>query len=248
MAAHMVEFTPWRGVDISLGESVVYSDRGPLLIYMIPVMFFKSAEHYNRDKDNIQWFANLDLNLIRNVDIYSSLFIDDLALDDILNPDKQRNYLGFTVGFQTYDVLLKSVELIAEYTRINPWVYTHKYTAVDFTNNGYVMGSWMGQNADNIYVDLSYRPARSLVFGGAIQVYRKGGLKDIQYQYQLPPQPFLYGPLHEERSFGLYAKWQFVRDGFIDARVTSRTTSDEALGINKDKKLEFSVSARYGLW
>ncbi len=248
MAAHMVEFTPWRGVDISLGESVVYSDRGPLLIYMIPIMFFKSAEHYNGDKDNIQWFGNLDLNVIRNVNAYCSLFIDDLALDDILNADKQRNYLGFTVGFQTYDVLLKNVELITEYTRINPWVYTHKYTAVDFTNNGYVMGSWMGQNADNIYVDLSYRPARSLVFGGAMQVYRKGGLKDIQYQYQIPPQPFLYGPLHEERSFGLYAKWQFVRDGFVDARVTSRTTSDEALGINKDKKLEFSVSARYGLW
>ena len=248
MAAHMIELTPVRGVDFSLGESVVYSDRGPLLIYLIPIMFFKSAEHYNGDKDNVQWFANLDLNLIRNTNIYFSLFIDDLALDDIFNPDRQRNYLGFTAGFQTYDVLLKNLELTAEYTRINPWVYTHKFTATEFTNNGYIMGSWMGQNADNVYLDLSYMPIRSFKFGGSMQVFRKGGLKDISYQYQVPSQPFLYGPLHEERSFGFHASYQFVRDGFIDARVTSRTTSDEAFHLSNDRKVEFSVSARYGLW
>ena len=248
MAAHMIEFTPARGVDLSLGESVVYSDRGPLLIYLIPIMFFKSAEHYNGDKDNIQWFANLDLNLIRNTNVYFSLFIDDLALDDLLKADRQRNYLGFTAGFQTYDVLLKNLELTAEYTRINPWVYTHKFTATEFTNNGYIMGSWMGQNADNIYLDLSYRPVRSVLFGGSMQVFRKGGLKDISYQYQYPSQPFLYGPLREERSVGFHARYQFVRDGFIEARVTSRTTNDEALHLSNDRKVEFSVSARYGLW
>lgn len=175
MAAHLVEFTPTRAVDISLGESVIYSARAPLLIYLIPIMFFKSAEHYNGDKDNVQWFGNLDMNLIRNTNVYFSLFVDDLALDDILKPDRQRNYLGFPAGSQTYDVLLKNLELIAKHTRINPWVYTHDYPATEYTNNGYVMGSWMGQNSDDIYFDLSYRPIRSLQFGGTMQVLRKGG-------------------------------------------------------------------------
>jgi hypothetical protein len=248
MAAHMIEVTPVRGVDFSLGESVIYSDRGPLLIYMIPIMFFKSAEHYNGDKDNIQWFANLDLNLIRNTNVYCSLFIDDLALDDLLKPDRQRNYLGFAAGFQTYDLLVRNLELTAEYTRINPWVYTHQFPATEYTNNGYVMGNWMGQNADNIFLDLSYRPVRSLSFGGSMQLMRKGGQKDIYYQYHYPSQSFLYGPLHEERSFGFHARYQFVRDGFIDVRVTSRTTSDETLNLHNDRKTEFSISARYGLW
>ena len=248
MAAHIVEFTPVRGVDISLGESVIYSDRGPLLIYLIPIMFFKSAEHYNQDKDNIQWFGNVDLNLIPNTNLYFSLFIDELNLDDILDPLKERNQLGLTVGVQTYDLPVKNLEFLAEYTRINPWAYTHKYTAANFTNNGYVLGHWIGQNADNLYLDLSYRPLRSLVFGTTVEVYRKGGLKDIAYQYRLPSQHFLYGPLHKERSFGLYAQYQFVRDGFLDARVRSRTLSDEALRIDKEKKLEWSVSVRYGIW
>ena len=250
MAAHMVEFTPIRGLDVSLGESVVYSDRGPLLIYLIPIMFFKSAEHYNGDKDNIQWFGNLDINLIRNVNVYGSLFIDDLSLDKILSAQEQPNYFGYTIGFQTYDVGLTNVELTAEYTRINPWVYTNKYPATDFTNDGYVMGSWMGQNADNLFFDLSWRPTRSLVVGGTYQIYRKGGQKDIFYQYAGPDSalPFLYGPLHEERSIGAHARYQFVRDGFLEARVTSRKTDDEVLNIRGDRKLEFILTARYGLW
>jgi hypothetical protein len=248
MAAHMIEFTPGRGINVSLGESVVYSDRGPLLIYMIPIMFFKSAEHYNGDKDNVQWFGNLDLNVIRNVNLYGSLFIDELNINDLFNPDKQRYQVGYTVGFQWYDLLIKNLELTAEYTRLNPWVYTHKQPATEFTNNGYVMGNWMGQNADNLFFDLSYRPTRSLLLGAAYEIYRKGGEKDISYQYTLPSQRFLYGPLHEERSYGAHARYQFVRDGFLDARVGYRTTSDEVLQIRNERKLEFSIGARYGLW
>ena len=248
MAAHMIEFTPSNGVNISLGESVIYSDRGPLLIYLIPVMFFKSAEHYNRDKDNIQWFGNLDLNVIHNTNLYFTLFIDELNIDDLLNPKLERNQIGYTAGFQTYDLLFKNTELNVEYTRINPWVYSHRYPATTFTNNGYVMGDWIGQNADNLYLDLSYHPMRSLALGATTEIFRKGGMKDVYYQYVNPPQEFLYGPRHEERSFGCYVKYEFWRDGFIDAGVRSLTTSDEATGIRKEKKMEFKISARYGLW
>lgn len=187
MAADMVEITATRGVNISLGESVIYSDRGPLLIYLIPIMFFKSAEHYNGDKDNIQWFGNLDLNLIRNVNVYWSLFIDDLSFDNLLIGKEHPNYFGNTVGFQTYDVLLKNVEFIAEYTRINPWVYTHEYPATTYTNDGYVMGSWMGQNSDDIYLDLSYKPIRSFQIGGTMQIFRKGGRKTFTTNTTIRP-------------------------------------------------------------
>jgi len=248
MAAHMIEFTPAGGVNVSLGESVVYSDRGPLLVYLIPIMFFKSAEHYNNDKDNVQWFGNLDLNVVRNFNFYGSIFIDELTIDDLFDAEKQRYQLGYTAGVHAYDLLVRNVELVAEYTRINPWVYTHKFPAVQFTNNGYIMGNWMGQNADNLFFDLSYRPTRSLLLGATYELFRKGGEKDIAYQYMLPSQRFLYGPLHEERSYGAHVRYQFFRDGFLDARVGYRSTSDEIRGVRNERKLEFSVGARYGLW
>ncbi|HCA80830.1 MAG TPA: hypothetical protein DEP53_13965 [Bacteroidetes bacterium] len=106
----------------------------------------------------------------------------------------------------------------------------------------------MGQNADNLFFDLSYRPTRSLLLGATYELFRKGGEKDIAYQYMLPSQRFLYGPLHEERSYGAHVRYQFFRDGFLDARVGYRSTSDEIRGVRNERKLEFSVGARYGLW
>ena len=45
----------------------------------------------------------------------------------------------------------------------------------------------------------------SLVEGTTMEILRKGGMKDVAYQYTLPSQLFLYGPLHEERSFGAFS-------------------------------------------
>ena len=249
MAAHFVEFTIIDGLDLSLGESAIYSDKGIQLIYLIPVMFFKSGEHYNRDTDNIQWFGALDVNLVRNVNFNFSVLIDELNADDLLKPGSARNQLGYTAGIHTYDLGLVNSEIILEYTRLNPWVYSHKYPAATFTNNGYVLGHWIGQNADDLYLELRYRPIRALKAGVFGEVYRKGGLKDVAYQYRVPSQPFLYGPLHEERSFGVYADYQVTRDLFVSGLVRSHTVKDEATpSLNKNKQTEFSFSVSYGIW
>lgn len=250
MAAHQVEISIINGLDIALGESVVYSDRGPLLIYLIPVMFFKSAEHYNRDKDNTQLFFNADINLIRNFNIYGSLFIDDFNTDNILSSTKSINEVAYTVGLQSYDVPIRNLELLVEYSRLNPWVYAHKIPATNFSDNGYDLGHWIGQNADNVFVELSYKPIRSLIFGGSLEVYRKGGYKDIAFHYEkeLPAPPFLYGPLREQRSYSFFGRYQFVRDGFLNVYVKTINLSDESLGLKDQKQLEFSVGVQYGVW
>ena len=249
MAAHVLEFTVIDGLDFSLGESVIYSDKGIQLMYLIPVMFFKSGEHYNRDTDNIQWFGSVDINLVPRINFNLSVLIDELTTDDLLSPANARNQLGFTAGIHTYDLGIENLELIAEYTRMNPWVYSHKYPAATFTNNGYDLGHWVGQNADNLYFDARYVPIRPLRVGAFYERYRKGGLVDIAFQYRLPSKPFLYGPVHEERSTGLYGRYQFARDGFFDGLFRWRTVKDEAAPtLNKSNSPEFSVRLSYGIW
>ncbi|HLA69390.1 MAG TPA: capsule assembly Wzi family protein [Bacteroidota bacterium] len=249
MAAHVLEFTVIDGLDFSLGESVIYSDKGIQLMYLIPVMFFKSGEHYNRDTDNIQWFGSVDINLVPRINFNLSVLIDELTTDDLLSPANARNQLGFTAGIHTYDLGIENLELIAEYTRMNPWVYSHKYPAATFTNNGYDLGHWVGQNADNLYFDARYVPIRPLRVGAFYERYRKGGLVDIAFQYRLPSKPFLYGPVHEERSMGLYGRYQFARDGFFDGLFRWRTVKDEAAPtLNKSNSPEFSVRLSYGIW
>ena len=249
MAAHILEFTVIDGLDFSLGESVIYSDKGIQLMYLIPVMFFKSGEHYNRDTDNVQWFGSADVNLIPNVNFNLSVFIDELTTDDLLHPTSARNQLGYTAGIHTYDLGIENLELIAEYTRMNPWVYSHKYPAATFTNNGYDLGHWIGQNADNVYLDARFLPMRELRVGAFYERYRKGGLVDVAFQYRLPSQPFLYGPVHEERSLGVYGRYQFARDGFLNGTLRWTAVTDEAVSsLDKSNSPEFSVRLSYGIW
>jgi hypothetical protein len=248
MAAHQLEFTVIDGLNLSIGESIVYSDRGPLLLYLVPIMFFKAGEHYNMDSDNTQFFGSADVSLIRHVNFYLSLFIDELNTDNFFDPNRSRKQVAFTSGIHTYDLLVDNAEFIAEYTRLNPWVYSHKYAAANYTNNGYVLGDWIGQNGDDLYFDLSYKPIRQLKIGGFSEVYRKGGLMDVSFQYKGDYSPnFLYGPLHVERSFGVYGKYEPLRDFYVDFRGRTVRIQDEATHSDK-RQFEFTLGAQLGVW
>jgi hypothetical protein len=251
IAAHQLEISLFKGVDLSIGESVVYGDRGPLLIYMIPVMLFKAGEWYNRDKDNCQMFGSLDLNVIKNVNAYVSLFIDELNTDNLFDPNYSHRQVAFTTGVQVYNFPATNLDLTVEYTRANPWVYNHKYTVANFTNNGFDLGHWIGQNADDLYLELGFTPMHALRVSAFAETYRKGGKADIQYQYQADQGnlPFLYDLQHEERSFGILGRYQPLRDVFFDVRIKMRNVEDKVNpSLNQTHRVEFYLDAGVGLW
>jgi len=160
-----------------------------------------------------------------------------------------RNQLGFTAGFHSYDLGLENVEFVAEYSRLNPWVYSHKYPAATFASNGYDLGHWIGQNADDAYLEVRYLPVRQLTAGAFWERVRKGGMEDVALQYQLPSPEFLYGPLRKESSFGAYARFEIGRDAFVDMAGRWKTISDEAKPPSDvTNQFEYALSFRYGLW
>ena len=251
IAAHQIEIMLWKGIDLSFGESIVYSDRGPELMYLIPVMFFKAGEHYNGDKDNCQIFGSLDLNVIKNTNLYFSLFIDELNTDKFFDSNDSRRQLAFTLGGHTYDFPLDNFELAAEYTRANPAVYSHKYPSATYTNNGYVLGSWIGQNADDAFLALTYRPVRKLKLSIFHEVFRKGSPMPINYQYagNQGGFSFLSGTTHIERTFGVKAHFQPLRDVFLDGKAQFHTLTDSAIPAqNLNQQFEFTIGAGIGLW
>jgi hypothetical protein len=251
IAAHMLEISLWHGVDFSLGESIVYSDRGPLVMYLIPVMFFKAAEHYNSNKDNSQLFGSLDLNVIRNVNLYFSLFIDELNTDKLFDQNLSHRQVAFTCGTRAFDFPMNNFDFTLEYSRVNPATYNHQYPATTFTNNGFVMGSWMGQNADDLFGEIGLNPMHALRLTTFGEIFRKGGTLPLadQYSQNQGNWAFLFGPLHIERSVGITAKYQPLRDVFINFRARLQKIEDEAdPGQNRPHQLEFTLSACVGIW
>lgn len=251
IAAHQIEFTVIRGLDISLGESVVYSDKGPLLVYCIPIMFFKAAEHYNRDVDNTQLFGSLDVTMIKNMNVYATLFIDEINTDQLFDEYKSRKQIAFTMGAHVYDIPCSNVGLQLEYTRANPGVYNHKYPTATFTNSSFCLGTWIGQNADLFYSNIYYEPLFNLRFSAFYERYRKGEDLPIvdQYASDQGRKSFLFGKLHKETTFGLTTRYQPVRDVFINGRIQWRQITDENdPSRDRNKQLELLFSLGVGLW
>jgi len=251
IAAHQLEISLWKGVDFSIGESVVYSDRGPLFIYLIPVMFFKSGEHYNSDKDNCEIFGSIDLNLVKNVNAYLSLFIDEINTDKIFDPNLSRRQIAFTSGLRFFDIPATNCDLTIEYSRVNPATYNHSYPATTFTNNGFILGSWMGQNADDLFLELGFIPMHAVRFTTFGEIFRKGDILPLVDQYAADGgnKPFLFGPVHVERSFGMTAKYQPLRDLFINLRARIHKIEDEAdPAQNRLHQFEFTLGASLGIW
>ena len=230
IAAHMLEFTPWNGVDLAIGESEVYGGRSPELLYLIPIMFFKAGEHWMNDTDNSQMFLSADLNFIKNQNYYLSLFIDEISTEDFANTNRQHNQLAFTVGTKLYDLVFSDTKIIVEYTRLNPWVYNHRFSDDTYQSHKINLGHWLGQNADLFSVGVYHRPMHNLEIGLFFESLRKGGKDSTVMQYRLPSPTILYSPLTKQQTFGFVGTYEPTRDLIIDmnillSRFTTQVTS-----------------------
>ena len=88
-AWHSFVVTPLKGLDISLGESVVYSDKLEF-VYLMPFMFYYYADDFlsNRhdkpgDANSQIFFSVSSKNHLKNTHLYSTIFIDELTLSGI---------------------------------------------------------------------------------------------------------------------------------------------------------------------
>jgi len=254
LAQHSLTLTPTTGLDISVGESIIYS--GQLqLAYLIPIMFFSSADHYlsennNNAGGNCQMFMGVSSrNEIKNTHLYGTLFIDELTLEGLFNPATQRNQIGFTLGGSVTDLPVDNLTLTLEFTKIYPYVYTHYVPTLTYQNNGYVMGEWTGNNADLVYGALNYRFLRGLQATLWSQYIRKGGQGPESDQYTLPQPPFLYGLRTNYAYLGAEIKYEITHELFarLQYQTTKISTQQADLSFSDNRLNEFYVALYYGI-
>ncbi|HEY6951683.1 MAG TPA: hypothetical protein VI758_04705, partial [Bacteroidota bacterium] len=138
-----------------------------------------------------------------------------------------------------------------EYTRINPWVYTHKYDATTYTSNSYLLGHWLGQNGQLVYFAADYRWLRSLALKFSFQHIIKGPLGPESIHYSMPwAQEFLAGPLFRQSLLGLEARWEPYRGLFMTANVILANQTDDVTNRypTYSDKLMMSAGVVYNLF
>ena len=167
MAANMFTFMPCKYIQFGIGNSIVYAERNVQAAYFIPVAFYKSLDHLltkglHTENQNSQAFATITIRPTDHLRLYGSFFIDEFKLSRMKKSDPQHNLYSYLVGFNWSGWPIKGLALRGEFTRSNIATYEHSIKVLDFTSNSYRMGHYMGSNAQSIWVQLSYRPTRSL--------------------------------------------------------------------------------------
>jgi len=266
-AWHTLTLTPVKGLDISIGESVVYSDKLEIL-YLMPIMIYYLADEYISNRVNKPGDANQQIFLtlsskdhLKNTHLYGTIFIDELTIGGIngslfINPnnvdfnnERKRTQLGYTFGLSITDLPFNNLTWAAEYTRINPFVYGHHDPAQTYENSSYLMGHWIGQNSDLFYLDLNYRFFRGLE-ANLWGAYIRKGSSDYSDQYTDNFQPdFLFGLRNNYEYFGLNLKYELIHELNFETRFKlTKISSEQNDGSFIDDQIkEFSISIYYGL-
>ena len=252
-ATHTFSFIPKKGLHISLGESVIYADNLQFA-YLQPLMFFRAADHYlskqnNHAGENSQFFFSIDSrNHINNTHLFGILFIDEIKMRTMFN-NKNRNQIGYQVGASIVDIPVNNLKISTEYTRILPYVYRHYIPTQTYESSSYLMGHWIGHNADLIYCSADYRILRGLSVKLWGQYFRKGEDGSLEEQYSSSQPSFLFG-LNTNRSwFGLDIKYEIVHELYVRAQLEFYKESvEESAGVWKDTdKRNFYFSVYYGM-
>lgn len=216
IAAHLVTLDITENLKLSLGESVIISDKFEP-IYLIPILFFRIADHYLSKSDynsgNAQLFGALSYRIPKaKLRFDFSIFIDEMNITRKESP----NAIAFSTGTTIYDLLLSNTGLQIEYVRIDPFVYTHADPLQWYSNRNYNLGHWLGNNTDMIFLKLSYKPIPLLNFTCSYQYNRRGKIERFNEQRYQSDQKFLYGERSYFSSFSFTVDYQMINNLYLN--------------------------------
>ena len=167
MAANMFTFSPVRKLSFSFGNSIVYAERNPQAAYFIPIAFYKSLDHLltkgmRVENQNSQLFFTINTRNLKHLNVYASVFVDEFKFDRLKKSNPAHNPVSYLVGFNLSNWPLQNLSVKAEFMRANVANYTHSIDVLSYTSNDYLMGHYMGDNAQNIFAEIKYKPVRGL--------------------------------------------------------------------------------------
>lgn len=188
MSAHRVEFLPHRRISIGLSEVMVFADRYEPR-YLNPFISFYMVQTENY-KNNGLLGLDFDATLLPSVVLYGELMVDDLqpsAGMDIFRAWNSK--YGILLGGYWVDPFgLEDTDLRLEYAFINQYAYTHRYDITRYTHQDFIIGHWIGTDADDLWLDIKHWLTDKLRASLTYEMERQGE-GDVRKPHPLEPLP-----------------------------------------------------------
>ena len=218
LVAHRLEVRLFPWLSLAGSEAVVYGNRSPEPMYLIPLIPFHVAEHHLGDLDNNTMGFDFTLYPKAGHRLYFELFLDDFSTSE--NPlTYYGNKFAFLCGWRcAAPFQLQNLDLILEYARIEPFVYTHTRAINVYKNYDQPIGYWLGPNSDDLYIRTNYLLDRDFIAALVVERVRRGegDIDEPHTSVMGTKKEFLSGVVETTWSLGAELKWQFFRDMFAE--------------------------------
>lgn len=221
IAANMFTFRPVKHLEVSLGNSVVYSDMNVHAAYLVPFLFYKSVDHTlnatnaaGQTGQNAQLFFDISSRNIKNLHLFLTLFVDEFSTKRVTDPNSH-NFLSWKGGFRLSNWPVKNIILTGEYTYTLPITYQHNIATTTFESNQYNLGHYLRDNSQDIYVAAAFKPVRGL----AVECYYNLALHYNDYVYNYDPdidmKPVMQDLTWRNSRLGIEARYEFLNNAFV---------------------------------
>lgn len=225
--AHVLEYSPLQELNLAVGEEVVASDRFTPEYLFLPSAFYHNLEIQGVD-NNINIWGGARYTYPNLGSLYATGYVDNF------NSNQNYYIVAGTIGATLVDIGRRNFDVTVEYTALRPFVYANDITADDRTTNGYLLGDWLGQNAERLQVWIDYRPMPQLWFTASYLTLRKGLDGTAAQEYASGTiggsVGWLDGPLFKRNEVDFSARWEFYSGVFADVYYRLVTQSDQVVG------------------
>ncbi|MGQ9799366.1 MAG: hypothetical protein ACUVRG_08740 [Ignavibacterium sp.] len=161
--------------DFGIGEAMIYSGRGIELGYLSPLAFYKFIEMDLQDRDNGTLWMDFQTNFLKNIQFQATFFLDENILSNLQELDRYTNKTAYQLNAFWYSPFnIDDASLILEYTKIRPYVYTHRNPKNTYTAFGTNIGHRIGPNADELMFRANYNLNERMRLTGEFRFTRSG--------------------------------------------------------------------------
>ena len=214
MALSMFTFKPVGGLDLSIGNSVVYCAQYMNPAYISPfLLYFNYGYAEGSGKSGfygkeVQTFLNISSRNIKHLHLYGSLFVNQASLDGI----------SYKLGFGLSDLPVRNLSFTGEFTCINNKAYTSALSTTSYESNQYPMGSYLKSNSIEMYAALQWKPIRGLHFEAS-----------YTYAKHAPSGSSLSAYDFKDQMFSATCSYELINNASVFAGYQNRQTEGNVI-------------------
>jgi len=268
IAAHRLNVDFSNAFRVGFYETIIIPESPFNFTYLNPLSFLRSADYnagelYGGNKNNAIMGFDMEVHPLKKLAFQATLLIDDLNFSTLFGTGNGAvstdNRFGYQLGSIWTDAFtVPDLTASLEYTRLDPFVYSHRTNKSQYTNWALPLGHNLSPNSDEIALKLStyiynrlnviftyqhQRHAGRLILNGDTLIENWGGDINRGDGDIVRNNVFLSGDRVNYDIFTFNFIWQPLRQYFLEFKYQYKLT-DMIFASKKYKDAYFFLTAR----